>query len=781
MLLKNLLLALLLFFCMYANAFKSNEKKEYLKGVFVDYDIVEDGDVTKSTFKVMTEEKGNYFLNFWILGSKSIDGVMKHFPIRINGVEVDNVVSKTSNWHSYHSLKSFSFKEGVNIVEIFDVAPHVANVKNMFLSKDSVKNNTADEIDCTNYVNSLKSKNVVNQKQPPLLYNKTFNVYSGETTKFPLDASCIIGYKAKYTFSQLVSCREGETLFISSSLHSGGRYVVDVYSYDNPSDFSITFDDFTTCLTKFISVPHKGFYVVRLRGIENDGTCDLLLNNETYEDIPFAYVDLSLPIYSYENNILFVGNNIDIIPSLSVQDVNNKLIGLGTYRVSGVRYLNMNDYENIGNISIYSDSPIRPYDQVDVYFNAKQLENKRLISEFNLNGVMIPVSAPQTFDYNCFAWSVGIWDHWEDPTDDFLTGHLVNNEDYPEEFYYDDFYYCNGYERCERDDEAVICVWGFKEGQDSVFVHASVRKYLNSDTIPHGFDWESKMGANVRMYHTSDDIMQDKYKSGYGIPLAYYKPNSSYARKSILEKVADDKLILLSSQLEKANIDFLKFNIKLINNTIINEFNRLYEIWKGDVSNSVYSTFRDLRHLSSYEVLKAYVDEHPSLHFVIMQALSSDDQFALPLIEDVILPNNKDIYEEVAAKLRRIKKENQRVNIYSSTLVNAKMFLDILLTKKYNTSKSSLEKDAKTTFNNKSKLFVNCEGNVCKINANINGDYSTTCKIFTIHGELITTIVSCAELQNGINVFSYVLPQKGTYLISLENGNNINVKKVIVK
>ena len=56
-----------------------------------------------------------------------------------------------------------------------------------------------------------------------------------------------------------------------------------------------------------------------------------------------------------------------------------------------------------------------------------------------------------------------------------------------------------------------------------------------------------------------------------------------------------------------------------------------------------------------------------------MQALSSDDQFALPLIEDVILPNNKDIYEEVAAKLRRIKKENQRVNIYSSTLVNAKI------------------------------------------------------------------------------------------------------------
>lgn len=70
---------------------------------------------------------------------------------------------------------------------------------------------------------------------------------------------------------------------------------------------------------------------------------------------------------------------------------------------------------------------------------------------------------------------------------------------------------------------------------------------------------------------------------------------------------------------------------------------------------------------------------------------------------------------------------------------------------------------------------------MCKINANINSDYSTTCKIFTIHGELITTIVSCAELQNGINVFSYVLPQKGTYLISLENGNNINVKKVIVK
>ena len=106
-----------------------------------------------------------------------------------------------------------------------------------------------------------------------------------------------------------------------------------------------------------------------------------------------------------------------------------------------------------------------------------QLSDEIIFKHFpELKNTFVPVVDSITDTYNCFAWSVGIWDHWEDPTDDFYTDCILGGQRYPEELYYDDFYMSNGYLRCDLKD-AVIFLWGNKDGKDSTFLHASTSRY----------------------------------------------------------------------------------------------------------------------------------------------------------------------------------------------------------------------------------------------------------------------------------------------------------------
>ena len=73
------------------------------------------------------------------------------------------------------------------------------------------------------------------------------------------------------------------------------------------------------------------------------------------------------------------------------------------------------------------------------------------------------------------------------------------------------------------------------------------------------------MGALERVYHTEEHIMMDKERRRYGEPLAYYKPISKTYRKSILEKVADDEVSILTSNIKSNNINYIASNIKSIN------------------------------------------------------------------------------------------------------------------------------------------------------------------------------------------------------------------------
>ncbi len=503
-----------------------------------------DGLNTKRSFYVKVDEEGSYYLNLFILGGKSVSGILKEYPIMINGVCVDTIVSKKPSWHSFNSSKPYMFKRGDNIVEIFDSAPHVANVDNIFLTQHQI-------------INSEDS--------------------------------------VKYT---------------------------------------------------------------------------------------------------------------------------------------------------------------------------------------ELKNTFVPVVDSITDTYNCFAWSVGIWDHWEDPTDDFYTDCILGGQRYPEELYYDDFYMSNGYLRCDLKD-AVIFLWGNKDGKDSTFLHASTSRYSNNDNIPHGYDLESKMGSLERIYHTYDHI--NGY--GYGKLLTYYKPGTLFKNKSLYEKVADGEVMMRNYVVEDDKRSFIKEKVSSIENDKLNVFNKLFVNWKNDIKNSIYSTFKQLRTLESYKPLRDFVSNDSILRYAIMELIANNEQFAIPLLEDEILPYNRDAYNEVSLKLKDVKNRTVKTKFYSSPISNAKLFVNCILENKIFRSPNFGNENIVTPPNRKSdiNMRVSCNGNTCVINVDVESKYPTTCCIYTLNGQLVANLAQEAKLSTGTHVFTHLSNKKGTYLVYFENGNTINIKKIIIK
>lgn len=777
---KKPILPLALLMSIYTLAYSKSAKAEHYNDIkqHVEMSPSELQKKTVRTVHLDVENGGKYYLSLWLLGSKTMDGTFKHFPVKVNGIVVDTITTSSANWQEVKSSRPYQFRKGKNVIEFIDSAPHIANVSELILSQDCVTDTNVSNV-YNEYITTLKRRKSIQTYSYIPTFSRSFNFQKGDETIFPFDASCIVGFRAKYTFSKMLECKAGDILEISTNPTTGGPYVIDVYNLYEPSSLSLCLE-YNGLLGHKITIPKTGRYIVRLRGnseeLDYDGVCDLRINGDFYEDVPYSNNDIPISHTDLGRNLMFACNNIDIVPSLSIQGTDNKVLETGYYQPSGIMYLDMENFKSVGSVYIYSDSPTRPYYPVDIYFNTKRLDNDFIFKVFpNLKNTFVPVVSSKDDSYNCFAWSVGIWDHWEDPTFDFLVDidSLGGDKVYPEELYYDDFYYSNGYIRCENYDDAAIAVWG--DEASSSFVHASVRKHSNSDSIPHGYYWESKMGCNERIFH-----YDDQFKNGaYGKPFAYYKPNARNLTKSLYEKVADNEVVLLTSNINDINIDIINKEIQSIDKNTKDEFLTLYNKWRADVKKSIYSTFNQLKALDSYQQVRMCVAKDSTLHYMLMGMLAEDDQFVLPLLYDEVCPKYKKLCKELVDKIDNIQAQSIYKKVYCNNIDKAKMLVNALLERKSINIQNDQNEEGNITLSNQSKMFVNCQGNVCKINMEIASEAPTICKIFTVQGQLIATLINNEQLETSYHNLEYSLPKSGTYIIYLKNGNNINIKKVV--
>lgn len=147
-----------------------------------------------------------------------------------------------------------------------------------------------------------------------------------------------------------------------------------------------------------------------------------------------------------------------------------------------------------------------------------QLVNERIRADFPNIGDTARITSPETNDYNCVAWAIGITDEWwEGGNPDFYywppgipTTHELGSVIAALEVA--GFKRCEGCELEPGFDKIAVC-----EGHDGEYSHVS--KLLSSGK------WSSKLGVNEDIEHDRDALLgpPGKYGKPYGVIKLYMK------------------------------------------------------------------------------------------------------------------------------------------------------------------------------------------------------------------------------------------------------------------
>ncbi|QIM66288.1 hypothetical protein A4G16_02320 [Mannheimia granulomatis] len=177
----------------------------------------------------------------------------------------------------------------------------------------------------------------------------------------------------------------------------------------------------------------------------------------------------------------------------------------------------------------------------------------------NLNLATTKETSIATQCYNCVAWTLGVTDDWLWPLyHPYLTDKDTTLADF------DRFYQEAGFTRVSNINEAHIIAWGNTLPNGKLYMtHACI-------AYPQSKQWESKLGAYIRIAHDLDGLKGESY----GQPVAYYK-------KSAGEAVQQNRPKLQRQQPTITHSDLIKLSkaLSLLSKNVIHDFDTLYENW----------------------------------------------------------------------------------------------------------------------------------------------------------------------------------------------------------
>jgi hypothetical protein len=277
------------------------------------------------------------------------------------------------------------------------------------------------------------------------------------------------------------------------------------------------------------------------------------------------------------------------------------------------------------------------------------------------------MSAPATPDrrYNCIAWSGGLTSNWVNP--------YYTLSDF-------DLYYSNSYpglnpryagaENFTRTNatpaNSVVDLWatGTQAPYPGTFQHGSVKKPANSQL--HGYDWESKCGPNIRVFHP-ENALSGLSGPGYGFVVYKYKSAGTFAQTQKMAALGINRPIATLD--ESVNLGLTKVNevsytidektklakhIGKIPAIVSSEFTAKFENWRKtwEMEPTKYKSHtRDFAKSDEYKVLIDFCIQQGKQVWPLL--FTSFNNGNLPLVnvfEDLIYPDRKSLMDEVKMK-----------------------------------------------------------------------------------------------------------------------------------
>lgn len=297
--------------------------------------------------------------------------------------------------------------------------------------------------------------------------------------------------------------------------------------------------------------------------------------------------------------------------------------------------------------------------------------------------------------YNCISWAGGITDAWINPDISEGGGYLTP-------WYNDDNvialnnYFGNSparyagavtYANTSAASDAAVDV--YKDG--SSWTHAAVRKPGNG--YPHGYDFESKLGANQRIFHERDSLTGGLY----GSIVRYYRisgTSKSEAGLTFADSLEMGLTKKLDVSLTKQSAGYLSTRLtELEASGSMSRFDALYNSWRSEImgdeqmvlssSSTKYTTVKSFETLSNF---LSSLDWKDRCALIMNQYLNDRDVFTQTLLDNIIVAHNADtraIANAVREKNNEISRASQKAAVYIAPTyeANAVCFINEVLQK----------------------------------------------------------------------------------------------------
>ena len=379
--------------------------------------------------------------------------------------------------------------------------------------------------------------------------------------------------------------------------------------------------------------------------------------------------------------------------------------------------------------------------------------------------------------YNCYAWAAGIIYSYIEPTEDwkvffddlFLNKSVKTKLDYRVKRPHCSPVYTRDGATFEN---AVVDLWGdITENNDTIINHASVRNPYSG--IPNGYDWESKLGINDRVFHPR---LADL---GYGEIVCHYtfapgQENVEYSYEGIVYKaVASGELIIEDTQLTYDEKSRLSQNVLRTSTYGVDRFEQYYNQWKEYAKTKFhYSNSEYYKDSIAYPQLVNYILSNIGEEYKAYKKFDEGDYFAAVLI--------KDISSVEGTRAKKVWDEVMNVpldgNIIRTSWGNVRLFIKTML---QDEKIDTIPQTGKIRSNEDDVEIIGINGGV---SITVGLDKTTKYSINAVNVQTSQQLVLLPESshQVGEETYQYSL-SPGAYIIVVIIDGNINAQKVIVK
>jgi hypothetical protein len=528
--------------------------------IFPEKSVLEtkNGSIVKD-FEFQVPESGEYFLGAWIDGLQG-----QSFGILLDGFDVPYRFIKLSRdgWQAATAAGGrLSLVKGVHLISVTLYGQDVPNVETLVLGAQEAQVRLP-ESPYLDFVAKLKAEARPSPKtKGPLAKDAAVQDDPLVTYGYSLGAN------VPYTYWTYISLNSGTTVTFQTNGQSSNCDPVIHLFHETNASLTWSNDDGAgypnSKLT--VAIPQTGWYIFLLHSYSSStaGTVNVTKNGSAWVSAAAASGN---PINIGTTGATGTLNYFTGYPSSGV----DTRIWVMQYQAGNVLAYN-DDYPGTGNfswgycsrvkgsfggasnilVSAYSSS--NPSGTADVYghipnvdpFYAYQYQFQ--FPSLNMDDAM--QTGPATSVYNCFSWAGGVTSDYWIP---FVSTSQYLNKVNPwfdassEKTSFDNFFAnrCKGsnvvgscpryagawnYTPTTLSSEALIDLY-FNGGH---YTHASVAKPGNGH--PHGFDSESKIGDQIRMFHPRKALEMEQE---YGTVQAYYKRNPTFPKVAAAKPLA---------------------------------------------------------------------------------------------------------------------------------------------------------------------------------------------------------------------------------------------------